>query len=73
MGSRPPGLGLTSRRLVACSGVVILGEVVVYCVLGCECVGFGFGVRVRVKKILPWRGLDVVRGVAGVLFLKVCL
>jgi len=39
----------------------------------CVCVGFGVGVRVPVKRILPWREWDVARGVTGVLFLKVCL
>ena len=36
-------------------------------------VGFGVGVWVRVEGVLPWREWDVVRGVAGVLFLKVGL
>ena len=38
-----------------------------------ECVGFGVGVGVRVKWVLPWRRWDVVRCVAGVFFLKVSL
>ena len=41
--------------------------------LGCECAGFGVGVGVRVEGILPWRERYVVRGVAGVFFLKVGL
>ena len=52
---------------------MLLCEVVVQCVLLCGFVGFGVGVGVRVKRILPWRGWDVVRGVAGVFFLKVSL
>ena len=43
------------------------------CAKVCVCVGFGVGVRVRVKRILLWRGRDVVRGVTGVFFLKVFL
>ncbi len=41
--------------------------------LGCVCVGFGVGVHVEVEGVLPWREWDVVRGVAKVLFLRVCL
>ena len=38
------------------------------------CVGFGVGVWVRVKRIVPWsEGVDVFWGVAGVFFLEVCL
>ncbi len=35
------------------------------------CVGFGVGVGVWVKWVLPWRGWDLVRCSAGVFFLKV--
>jgi hypothetical protein len=58
---------------VACGGVIICCEVVVQCVLGCGCVGFGVGVWVRVEGVLPWGRRDVVRGVARVFFLKVSL
>jgi hypothetical protein len=65
--------GFTGIRFVAYGGVVVLREVVVYCVLGSGCVGFGIGVCVGVEGILPWREWDVVRGVARLFFIKVCL
>ncbi len=58
---------------MACRGVMVFREVVVKCVLPRGCVGFRVGVGVRVKWILPRRGRDVVRCVAGVFFLEVSL
>ena len=52
---------------------MVLGEVVIQRVLGFGCVGFWVGVRIRVERVLPSRGWDVVRGVMGVFFLKVGL
>ena len=52
---------------------MVFREVVVKGVLLCGCVGFIVSVGVRVKWVLPRRGRDVVRCVAGVLFLKVSL
>jgi len=55
-----PG-AFAGRRLVACGGVMVLCEIVVYCGLMCGCVGFGVGVRVRVEWVLLWRRWDVAR------------
>ena len=52
---------------------MVLREIVVKGVLLCECVGCGVGIGVRVEWVLPRRGRDVVRCVAGVFFLEVGL
>ena len=43
---------------MACNGVVVLREIIVKGVLLCGCVGFGDGIGVRVKWVLPrgWGG-----------------
>jgi hypothetical protein len=56
---------------VACSGVVVLREIVVKGVLLCRRVGFWVGIGVRVERVLPRIVWDVVRCVAGVFFLEV--
>ncbi len=58
---------------MACSGVVVLREIVVKGVLLCGCVGFKVVIGVRVESVLPRKGWDVVRCVAGVFFLEVGL
>jgi len=68
------GLGLyrpTPCGMQRCNDYLRVSSIV--CAEVCVCVGFGVGVRVRVKRILPWRGWDVVRDVTGMFFLKVCL
>ena len=52
---------------------MVFCEIVVECVLLCRCVGFGVGIGIQVQWILPRGGSDVVRCVAGMFFLKVCL
>ena len=64
---------LPGGGFVACGRIVAFREVVVKSVLWCGCVWCGVGVGVRVKRVLPWRGCYVVRGGAGVFFLKVVL
>ena len=61
------------RGFVTCGRVVAFREVVVKSVLWCGCVCCGVGVGVRVEWVLPWRGLDVFRGSAGVFFLEMVL
>ncbi len=58
---------------MACFGVVVFCEIVVKCVVLCGCVGFGDGIGVRVKRVLPLGGRDVVRSVAGVFVLEMSL